>query len=401
MANERYREMLAKKKAMREESATPRELRNMGQAFKAQFGSSLQLGKSLGRVANAWLGREDALQVSWRNVPHTPINTEVDSARRFVAQSWPFARIRNMGKALGGSFNDAVLAMCAGALRTQLLSQGDIPEQSLKALVPISLREMGDMDSSNAVGAIIADMATNIADPVKRFKAIKASMEAGKSLYKGMGSRDAMLFTGLTQAPALLMLPLGLASRFPPFSLVISNVPGSRQPMYWNGAKVEGIYPANILINGIALNITLVTYDDQVDFGITACRRSLPQAQRLIDYMEDSLVELEQAAGELSSGTHKSQGRVVKRKVGAPARKAAVSATAAKVRPKAKRTVKLKARAKAAPQLAGKAASKARAKVPAKAKAATKAKAPAKAKASAAKVGVEKGAEAPVAEVKA
>ena len=92
-------------------------------------------------------------------------------------------------------------------------------------------------------------------------------------------------------------MPLGLASKLPPYNTVISNVPGMREPMYWNGARLDGSYPASIILDGIALNITMVSYDKNVDFGITACRRSLPQVQRLIEYMEQALVELEEAAG--------------------------------------------------------------------------------------------------------
>jgi diacylglycerol O-acyltransferase len=95
----------------------------------------------------------------------------------------------------------------------------------------------------------------------------------------------------------LFMIPLGLMSRLPPFNTIISNVPGPREPMFWNGARLEGVYPASIVTEGIALNITMVTYDKNVDFGITACRRTMPQAQRLIDYMEQALTELEDAAG--------------------------------------------------------------------------------------------------------
>ena len=95
----------------------------------------------------------------------------------------------------------------------------------------------------------------------------------------------------------MLLAPLGLISKMPPFNTVISNVPGILQPMYWNGARMEGSYPASIIMDGVAVNITMVTYDKNVDFGIMACRRSLPQIQRLIDYMELALSELEEAAG--------------------------------------------------------------------------------------------------------
>ncbi|MGI9287952.1 MAG: WS/DGAT domain-containing protein, partial [Pseudomonadales bacterium] len=221
----------------------------------------------------------------------------VHGARRFVAQSWPFARIRAVGKAFDGSFNDAVLAMCAGALRHYLLNHAELPDKSLKAMVPVSLRQKGDIDSSNAVGSISADLATNIKDPGKRFAAIKASTRAGKALLQQMSPGEAQVFSTVLQMPGMLLMPLGLASRLPPFNTVISNVPGIAQPMFWNGARLDGSYPVSIVTEGVALNITLVTYDQNVDFGFIACRRSIPQAQRLIDYMEQSLVELEDAAG--------------------------------------------------------------------------------------------------------
>ncbi|MGB5293251.1 MAG: WS/DGAT domain-containing protein, partial [Lysobacterales bacterium] len=253
--------------------------------------------------------------------------------------SWPFARIRAVGKALDGTFNDAVLAMSAGALRTFLQNHGELPRESLKSMVPVSLRRPGDMDSSNAIGAISADLATNIADPVKRFRAIKASMEAGKDTFDNLSPSEAALFLQLTQLPALLLLPLGLASRFPPYSTVISNVPGPRQTMYWNGARLEGIYPTSIVSEGIAMNITVVTYDQQVHFGIMACRRSLPQVQRFIDYLEDALVELEDAVGISSQPPAKHKAK--------PRAKAKAKAAAKKSAPRTKAKGKAKAKAKA------------------------------------------------------
>ena len=95
----------------------------------------------------------------------------------------------------------------------------------------------------------------------------------------------------------MIMMPLGLTPQLPPYNTVISNVPGIQEKMYWNGARLDGSYPLSIVTDGIAMNITLLTYDKNVDFGIIACRRSMPQVQRLIDYMENALAELEDAAG--------------------------------------------------------------------------------------------------------
>lgn len=273
------------------------ELRNVADVLKSRFDSSVNVYAALKSFSAAWMGKGGPLMLPFLNVPRSSINTPVDGARRFVAQSWPFARIRAVGKVFGGTFNDAVLAMCAGALRLYLQNHTELPEKSLKAMVPVSLRREGDIDSSNAVGAISADLATNIEDPARRFAAIQASTLAGKELFQQMTPAEAQLFSTLLQLPGMLLMPLGLSSRFPPFNTIVSNVPGLSRPMFWNGARLDGSYPASIVTEGVALNITLVTYAENVDFGIMACRRSIPQAQRLIDYMEQSLTELEEVAG--------------------------------------------------------------------------------------------------------
>ena len=337
-AAERYRDMVAKTLPGGGEPPSERELRNVAEVLKAQFASGNHVLGALRRIAGAWAGAGGTLTVPWRGVPRSPINTEVDGARRFVAQSWPFARIRAVGKALDGTFNDAVLAMCSGALRGYLRDQRGLPKESLKAMVPISLRRPGDIESANAVGAITADLATNVRDPVKRFRAIQSSVQAGKEMFKELSPAEAQLIMELLQLPSLFLAPLGLTSRFPPYSTVISNVPGPRQQLYWNGARLEGIYPASIVFDGFALNMTLVTCADQVDFGITACRRSLPQVQRLIDHLEDALVELEQVAG-----------------LGKPPRKRAPKKSA---RPKAKQAAQKKAPSKRPRKAATRAKSK-------------------------------------------
>jgi len=290
----RYRAQLEK---IRSEGMSDQELRNVAEALKELFDSGTHIFSSLKRYVRGWMGKGGALALPWQNVPRSSINTHVDGARRFVAQSWSFERIRAAGRAMDGTFNDAVLAMCAGGLRLYLQKHSELPEKSMKAMVPVSLRQKGDIDSSNAVGAISADLATDIADPIKRFRKIQSSMVAGKELFKGMKPKEAALMLQLIQAPGLLLMPLGLMGRLPPYNTIISNVPGPRQAMYWDGARLDGMYPASIVTEGIALNITLVSYDQNVDFGITACRRSMPQVQRLIEYMEQSLVELEQATG--------------------------------------------------------------------------------------------------------
>ncbi|MEH6636847.1 MAG: wax ester/triacylglycerol synthase family O-acyltransferase, partial [Halioglobus sp.] len=294
VAWERYRNTLRDKG---QKGFSDEEVRNVAEVLKARFDTSKNIFGAVRQFAQAWTGRGGSLMLPFMKVPRSSINTSVDGARRFVAQSWPFARIRAVGKAFDGTFNDAVLAMCAGALRRYLEIHAELPTESLKAMVPVSIRQEGDIDSSNAVATISADLATNIKDPARRFVAIQDSVKAGKAFYRNMSPAEIQLISLVMAAPAMLLMPLGLASRIPAFNTVISNVPGILEPMYWNGARLDGNYPVSIVTDGIAVNITLLTNDKNVDFGIIACRRSVPQVQRLIDYMEDSLVELEDAAG--------------------------------------------------------------------------------------------------------
>lgn len=334
-----------------------RELRNVVGALREQFDTTANLLGAFRQFGGAFFGRSGDLSVPWHDVPRTAMNAEVSGARRFVAQTWDMERIKAVGKAADATINDIVLAMCGGALRSYLLATNDLPKKSLKAMTPVSLRADDDLDSSNAVGFIAADLATNVKNPEGRLRQIQNSMQAGKALMQSLTRREAMLFSQITQVPVLLTSVLGLANRLPAFSTVISNVPGPREPLYWNGASLEGMYPASIVFDGFAMNFTLVSYNRQLQFGIVACRRSIPQVQRIIDYLEDALVELEEVAG------------LVRK----PARKAARKTSAAPRKSAASKKTRSKRKTPAT-----KSASQAKRKSAAKAKPAAKAKSAAK-----------------------
>ena len=270
------------------------ELKAMAEFFKAQFDTSAHFLGVIRSYAATWLGLGDGLAVPWRHVPNTIINTQVSSARRFVAQSWSIDRIRAVGKAAGVTINDVVLAMCSGALRRYLEEQDELPEHSLRALVPVSVREEDDFDSPVAVSYIIADLGTRHEDPADRLEAIVESTRAGKEMLGELTSREASLYATLMQTPLFVASMMGIADWFPPVSTVISNVPGPKEQLYWNGAPLLGSYPVSAVFHGFALNITFVSYNGNLDFGIIACRRTVPGMQRLIDYLEQSLTELEE-----------------------------------------------------------------------------------------------------------
>jgi WS/DGAT/MGAT family acyltransferase len=226
--------------------------------------------------------------------PKTMLNVGITGARRFAAQSWPLERVRAVGKAAGATLNDVVLAMSAGALRRYLIDHDALPDAPLVAMVPVSLRTSDAEGAGNAVGLLLCDLATDCDDPAERLERIVASTTAGKARLQEMSPTQVMATSALAVTPRLLPSSLlGDANPLrPPFNVVISNIPGPTTPLYWNGAELQGVYPLSIPMDGQALNITVTTYVDHVEFGLTGCRQRVPHLQRLLGHLDDTLEEL-------------------------------------------------------------------------------------------------------------
>lgn len=271
------------------------ESRSLLQSLTGTAGTVAALGPSTLGLARAAL-LEQQLTLPFR-APKTMFNVPIGGARRTAAQSWPLARIRAVKAAAGVTVNDVVLAMCSGALRSYLIEQEALPETPLLAMVPISLRAEDEMDSGgNMVGTILCNLATDIVDPAKRLDAINTSMRDNKKVFAELPRAQALALSAfLISGLALGLVPGFVSSAPPPFNIVISNVPGAREPLYWNGARLCGNYPFSIALDGQALNITLTSNADNLDFGLVGCRRSIPHLQRLLTHLEDSLNDLERA----------------------------------------------------------------------------------------------------------
>ncbi len=198
--------------------------------------------------------------------------------------------------ASGATLNDVMLAMCAGALRRYLIELDALPDKPLVAAIPMSLRTDSSSMSGNAVGIILCNLATDIEDPVTRLAEIRASMQKGKQIYHGLSQLQVTALSAIPMAPlAIATIPGAVRITPPAFNVLISNVPGPRNPLYWNGARLTGVYPVSIPYEGQALNITVTSYAGDLQFGLTGCRRSVPHLQRLLTHLEDSLAELEKA----------------------------------------------------------------------------------------------------------
>lgn len=229
--------------------------------------------------------------------PRSMLNVPITGSRRFAAQSWPMQRIAAIRESARVTINDVVLATCSGALRAYLLSMNALPDEPLIALVPVALRVKDrHREGGNAVGAVMCNLGTHLSDPADRLNVVRQSMSDGKRALAGMTPLQIVAMTGIGMSPLVLQSLPGFTDLFrPPFNLIISNVPGPRTPLYLNGARLDGIYPLSIPYHGQALNITCTSYDNELAFGLTGCRRTVPHLQHLLGYLDDEIRALEEA----------------------------------------------------------------------------------------------------------
>lgn len=265
----------------------------LGESGK-QLGTVPAVSKALLSTVNR--ARKDPAYDSIFHAPRCVLNGRITGSRRFAAQSYCLKRIKAVGKAYDTTVNDVVMTMCAAALRTYLMNQDALPEKPLVAMVPVSLRKDGS-SGGNQVGIILASLGTHLNDAAERLHYIHEDVKTAKERYACMSPEEILNYTALLLAPAGFNLLTGLAPKWQTFNVVISNVPGPKEPSYWNGARLEGVYPVSIAMDRIALNMTLTSYCDQIEFGLIGCRRTLPSLQRMLDYLEEGLAELESAAG--------------------------------------------------------------------------------------------------------
>lgn len=231
--------------------------------------------------------------VSTFQAPVSILNQRVSASRRFAAQSFELSRLRKISKALGVTINDVVLAVCSGALREYLISHNSLPKKPLIAMVPASLRT-DDSDVSNRITMILANLGTHKDQPLERLEIIRRSMQNSKQRFSRMTANEILNYSAVVYGPAGLNIMSGMLPKRQAFNLVISNVPGPREPLYWNGAKLDALYPASIVMDGQALNITMTSYLDKLEVGLTACRNALPKMQNLLTHLEDEIQRFEE-----------------------------------------------------------------------------------------------------------
>ena len=235
--------------------------------------------------------------------PPTILNKTISSERSFAGTSISLSRAKALAKKSGGKLNDVVLALSSGVVRRYLKEQGALPSKSMTAAVPISLREEGNTDANNQVFGMICSIATNVDDPRTRLETIIAqstkSKEMSHPLRALMPQVTNLSMLGapiMTQILALLYSRSNLSDVLPPAAnITVSNVPGPRQTLYAAGAELLHIFPVSISTHGLALNITVQSYRDQLDFGFIAGANIIPHVQVLCDMLPEEFDALEAA----------------------------------------------------------------------------------------------------------
>ncbi|RDH78755.1 wax ester/triacylglycerol synthase family O-acyltransferase [Mycolicibacterium moriokaense] len=235
--------------------------------------------------------------------PRTRFQARVSPHRRIAVGSLPLAEVKAVKNAFGATVNDVVLAICTTALRSWLAERGELPAQALAAFIPMSVRTPEQMGTfGNRVSVMITELPTNVADPAERLHRINEAMKAAKERHRALPAsllQDAnhfippALFAQAARATSRLAGVRGIRQ---PANVMISNVPGPSTPLYLGGARQRAQFPVSGVLDGIGINITVMSYQDSLEFGVVVDRELLDDPWPIIDALRGGLAELREAA---------------------------------------------------------------------------------------------------------
>jgi diacylglycerol O-acyltransferase / wax synthase len=225
--------------------------------------------------------------------PRSVLNKPISAGRRVATASYELDRFRVVAERGGGTINDVVLAVCAGALRRYLGDSEQLPGRPLVTNIPVSVRKDSGA-AGNAISWAMISLATDISDPSQRFHAIREGTVKAKQRLSGMSAGTIDTYTLMAVTPILVEQVTRAGGHTPPqFNVPISNVPGPRNRMYLNGAPMQEIQALTVIYGGQALNVVTLSYAERLDFAFTACADVLADVDRLADACGEALEELE------------------------------------------------------------------------------------------------------------
>ncbi len=269
----------------------PTRLDLIGRGVASMLSDGVQVARS-GPPALSHLGTV----VGGLRPPSTPLNGTITGERGFAFGSVSLADIKRVRRQHGGTVNDVVMALCSSLLRSWLRERDALPGVPLVAAIPVSVRQRDRKGAlGNEISVMLAELPTHLDDPAERVEAARDSVEQAKARFGAVPSTLVRDLASLLPSSSLVARPLfALAGRAAPlFNLFVSNVPGPRVPLWLAGARVESVYPVSAVtpFTG-ALNITVFTHGDTVDFGFIACRDRVPDVWDLARHLRDAVEEL-------------------------------------------------------------------------------------------------------------
>lgn len=270
-------------------------------AGAAASGLSLARHVAAGELANIVGSLTTSTVAPPFGAPHTRFNTKLGPHRAVAATSLDHKRIRAIQQAAGVTGNDVVTAVVSGVVRTWLADQDELPNQSLVAICPVTVRDRDTAETDqhgNQFGLGLCPLGTNVDDPAQRLTLVHYAMANVKHQVAAQGPGAMLLVLMPAIGPTVLLPQLPFTSWVrPSYNLPISNVPGPPEQMYYNGARVDEIYPVSVVYDGMALNVTVCSYADRIGVGYVADRDVVPEIDDLIPLTEHALAELEAAVG--------------------------------------------------------------------------------------------------------
>lgn len=255
----------------------------------------------LAAAAGSALGSPDAALLP-TDVPKASFNAAVSPRRAVAASTISLERVKALKKHFDVTVNDVLLTLTSSAIRRYLEEEGELPDHSLVALVPVSTRKPGDTELGNSISEMSVSWATDVADPVERLMRIHRSAKKAKDTVRGTGV-NLMGMLSESLVPSAVQLTIRAAGawidRIPlPGNAVVSCVRCAPFPLYMAGAKVDHMQPISVLTPGQGLNITALSYLDHIDIGLTVDPELVPNPWRIADAIPKALVELEEAAAQ-------------------------------------------------------------------------------------------------------
>lgn len=228
--------------------------------------------------------------------PATPFNGSLTHHRNVAYTQLDMRDVKRVKQRFGVTVNDVVVALCAGVLRRFLQERDELPDVPLVATVPVSVRDKSQRPGRNQTTWMFCRLESQIADPAERIRTIAAGNSAAKEHTAAMGPtllHDWTEFGGQTMfGAAMRILPRIPLSTSPIYNMILSNVPGPQEQLYFLGCGIESMYPLGPLLGGAGLNITVMSLNGALGIGIISCPDLMPELWEMADAFPDALKEL-------------------------------------------------------------------------------------------------------------